>query len=181
VEVERLEREYDVRVRFAPFLLDPTVPPEGKERRRYTAPDSPQTPIEERGERLGIGFARGRERTSYSIPALQAAEFASDHGEGHAFHKEMFKAYFEDLADISQTETILDAAKAAALDPDAMRRALDTGEYTERVNEGIAWSRAAGVSGIPTFIFEGKYGLVGAQEYDVFQSFMARLGKEPKA
>lgn len=181
MEVERLERDYEVNVRFAPFLLDPTVPPEGKERRRHTAPDSPPTPIEERGERLGIRFTRGRERTSYSIPALQAAEFAADHGDGHAFHRAMFKAYFEDLADISQTDVIVDAAKAADLDPDAVRRSLETGEYAERVDEGIAWTRAIGVSGIPTFIFEGKYALVGAQEYDVFQSFMSRLGKEPKA
>ena len=60
-------------VTWAPFLLDPSTPPEGKPARYRRGPDDPPSPAEERAARDGLRFARGRERTSYSQLALEAA------------------------------------------------------------------------------------------------------------
>jgi predicted DsbA family dithiol-disulfide isomerase len=167
-------------VRFAPFLLDPTTPPEGKPRQRQTAPDSPPTAMEERGTSLGIIFSRGRTMTSNSHLALEAAEFALDEGDGLAFHRAMFKAYFEDLEDIGQVETVVRVGESAGLDGEALRAALASGAYRQQVDDGIRWSREIGVTGVPTFVFDDKYGVVGAQDHDVFVSMMERLGRAPK-
>lgn len=168
-------------VRFAPFLLDPSVPPEGKPRRQHTQPGDPPSALELRGQSLGITFARGRERTSYSIPALEAGEFATEHGHALRFHRELFKAYFTDLADISDPDLLVDAAVASGLDGGAMAGALATGQYRQQVIDGINWSRGVGVTAIPTFVFQEQYGIVGAQDYSVFQSMMKELGQEPKS
>lgn len=167
-------------MRFAPFLLDPSTPPEGKARRQHTQPGDPPSLLEERGASLGITFSRGRERTSYSIPALEAAEFAIEHGAGFAFHKALFKAYFTDLADISDRDLLVSTVESAGLDGRELRQALEEGSYRDQVLDGINWSRSVGVTAIPTFIFAEKYGVVGAQDYTVLQNVMRELGHSPK-
>jgi predicted DsbA family dithiol-disulfide isomerase len=176
-----LQREYELDVRFAPFLLDPTTPPEGKPRQRHTHPDDPPTAMEERGQSLGITFSRGRTMSSNSHLALEAAEFAADHGAGLTFHRAMFKSYFDDLDDIGKVETVVQVGESAGLDAAELRQALESGEYRQQVDQGIAWSRQIGVTGVPTFVFDEKYGVVGAQDHDVFVSMMSRLGREPKS
>jgi predicted DsbA family dithiol-disulfide isomerase len=180
VEVERLQAEYGLDVRFAPYLLDPTTPREGKARRPMTNPADPPSYMEERGESLGLHFTRGRTWTSNSLLAHEAAEFAADHGDGFAFHRALFKAYFEDLADIGKPETLLETARAAGLDESALRQALDAGTYTQQVQDGIQWAREIGVSGVPTFVFNERYGVVGAQEHNVFEDLLRRIGVAKK-
>lgn len=167
-------------VRFAPFLLDPSVPPEGKPRRPQTQPGDAPSALELRGESLGITFSRGRERTSYSIPALEAGEFATEHGDALGFHRALFKAYFTDMADISDPDILVETAVGAGLDGAALAEALSTGQYRRQVVDGITWSRSVGVTAVPTFIFQDQYGIVGAQDYSAFQGMMKELGQTPR-
>lgn len=176
-----MQREYDLDVRFAPYLLDPTTPPEGKPRQRQTSPDSPPTAMEERGASLGINFRRGRTMTSNSHLALEAAEFAADQDVGLAFHKAMFKAYFDDLEDIGTIDTVVRIGESVGLDGAKLRAALESREFRAQVDDGVAWARQIGVSGVPTFVFDDKYGVVGAQDHDVFVSVMEKLEHPPKA
>jgi predicted DsbA family dithiol-disulfide isomerase len=180
-EVERLQREYDVEVAFAPYLLDPSTPPEGKPRTRQTSADSPKTDMEARGEAAGIHYTRGRTITSNSHLALEAAEFAGEQGLGMEFHRAMFAAYFEELADIGQVDTVVRVGESVGLDAAELRAALDDRRFREQVDEGIAWARSVGVSGVPTFVIDEQYGVVGAQDHAVFVDLLKRIGREPLA
>jgi len=168
-------------VRFAPFFLDPSTPPEGKPRRQYSQPGDPPSPLEQRGASLGITFTRGRTWTSNSHLALQAGEFAEEHGDvGQAFHKRLFKAYFEELADIGKVDELVRLGGEAGLPADELRAALESGRYCQQVDDGLAWSHAAGVRAVPTFIFDERMGLVGAQPSEVFEELMQELGAKPR-
>jgi predicted DsbA family dithiol-disulfide isomerase len=168
-------------VQFAPFLLDPTTPPEGKPRRQMTTPDDPPTPIEQRASGLGITFTRGRAWTSSSHLALEAAEFAAEHGDASHFHTAMFKAYFEDLEDIGDVDTVVRIGAGAGLPEAELREALTSRRYRDNVDEGIRWSQQIGVTAVPTFVMGGKYGIVGAQDVSVFEDLLqTRLGRSPK-
>jgi predicted DsbA family dithiol-disulfide isomerase len=181
VEVERLQQEYEFDVHFAPFLLRPETPREGMPARRITAPEAPPTPIELRGGRLGIKYTRGRTTTSYSHLALEAAEFAFGHGDGWAYHKRVFKGYFEELLDIGDADVLARLAEETGLSGDALRDALAEGRHRDEVDEGIAWSRAIGVTAIPTFVFNERLGMVGAQELEAMREMMQRVGNKPRA
>ncbi len=179
-ELERIEQEYELDVRFAPYLLDPTTPPEGKPRRPMTNPGDPPTDMEKRGQGLGITFSRGRTFTSNPHLAHEAAEYAAEHGFEPAFHHAMFKSYFTDLADIGKIENVLAVGAAVGIDPAALRTVLEDGTYRQQVDDGLDWSHEAGVTAVPTFIFDGQYGIVGAQDYDVFEKVLTRLGVPKK-
>jgi predicted DsbA family dithiol-disulfide isomerase len=176
-----LQREYDVEVRWAPYFLDPTTPPEGKPRKPQTRPDDPPTRIEAMGADLGLTFSRGRTWTSNSHLALEASEFAAETEHAEAFHRAMFKAYFDELEDIGTVDNVVRIGASAGLDEAALRTALETGAYKQQVDDGIDWARQIGVTGVPTFVIADKWAVVGAQDYSVFESLMKKLGKEPRA
>ncbi len=183
MEVERLQREYpETHVRWVPFFLDPTIPPEGRTREPTTTADTPKSALELRGEASGILFRRGRRFTPNTHRALELQEYAYGHGlEGaaiDALHRQLFKAHFDDHQDISNIDVLTDIAGQHSMDRDDVRDALTTARFAEEVDAGIEWSRAIGVTGIPTFIFNEKYAIVGAQEYPAFERLMQRLQME---
>jgi predicted DsbA family dithiol-disulfide isomerase len=112
---------------------------------------------------------------------LQAAEFAKDHGDMWRFHRRMFKAYFEDLEDIGTIDNVVRIGADAGLDEAELRKALEEGHYRKQVDEGIDWSRGVGVTAIPTFVFNGRYGMVGAQELPAFRRMMEHIKNPPPA
>jgi predicted DsbA family dithiol-disulfide isomerase len=149
--------------------------------RNVRGPDEPPSPVEERGEHLGIKFSRGRTHTSNSHLSLEAAEFAYEYGDDWAFHRRMFKAYFEDLENIGNLDTVVRIGAEAGLNAASLRGALEDGRYRERVDEGLTWSRGIGVTAIPTFVFNGRYGMVGAQEIEAFRTMMTKVGQPPRS
>ena len=181
MEVERIQQNWDVDVEWVPFLLDPSIPPEGREREPRTTLDSPKSQLEERGDSLGIEFRRGRTFTPNSMLSLQAAAFAQERGtreQQHEFHKAMFETHFTSLGNLGELDTLKELASGVGLDADAMAAALADGRYLEQVDKEIDWARSVGVTGIPTFILNGQYALVGAQPYEVFEQAMEQLGAE---
>jgi predicted DsbA family dithiol-disulfide isomerase len=92
----------------------------------------------------------------------------------------MFKAYFEDLENIGDLDTLVRIGADAGVNPEELRQSLSEGRYRQRVDEGIDWSRSVGVTAIPTFVFNERYGMVGAHEQDAFRQMMAKLGQSPK-
>jgi predicted DsbA family dithiol-disulfide isomerase len=149
--------------------------------RRVTAPDAPPTPVEQRGDKLGIRFTRGRTMTSYSHLALEAAEFAFQYStDPWGFHKRLFKAYFEELLDLGDIDVLVRLAEESGIDGASLRQALVDRRYEAAIDEGIAWSRSIGVTAIPTFVFNQRMGMVGAQELPAFREMMQRVGNQPK-
>jgi predicted DsbA family dithiol-disulfide isomerase len=146
-----------------------------------TGPGDPPTPIEQRAAGLGITFTRGREWTSNSHLALEAAAFADEHGDGARFHRRMFRAYFEELKDIGRLDTVVRAGADAGLPEAALREALTTGRYRDEVDDGIRWAQQIGVTAVPTFVLGGRFAIVGAQEAAVFEDVLKNhLGCTPK-
>jgi predicted DsbA family dithiol-disulfide isomerase len=150
--------------------------------RRIVPPDAPPTPMEQRGDALGIKFTRGRQTTSYSHLALEAAEFAFQYSQDPwAYHRRLFKAYFEDIEDIGNVDVLVRLAEETGIHGPSLRAALDERRYEAQVDEGIAWSRAIGVTAIPTFVFNERLGMVGAQELPAFREMWSRVGNPPKS
>lgn len=179
MEVERIYREWDVTLKWAPYLLDPSIPPEGRQRTPQTSADTPKSHLELMGEARGIEFRRGRTFTPNSHLALEVGEYVAERGTPEqviAFNLAMFKANFTDFENINDVDVLVRIAGEHGFDADDVRDALTTGRYREQVDQGIAHSYEIGVTGIPTFIFLDQYAVVGAQEYETFANVLERLG-----
>jgi len=111
--------------------------------------------------------------------SLQAGAFAKEHGtaeQQHEFHKAMFETHFTSLGNLGELETLKSLATQVGLDAEALAEALTDERYREQVQQEIDWARSVGVTGIPTFILNDQYAVVGAQPYEVFEQVMERLG-----
>ena len=177
-EIERMYSEWDIELGWAPFFLDPSIPPEGRAREPQ-APGTPPSPVEQRGATLGLEFRRGRTFTPHTLLALQAGAFAEHTGTTQQifdYHRALFKAYFTDFENLMDVEVLVKHADACGLDGAALREALERKTYEDEVNAGIEESYAIGVTGIPTFILNEQYAVVGAQTHDVFERVFTQLG-----
>ena len=82
----------------------------------------------------------------------------------------------EDGRNIGDLDVLVDIARDSGLDGDALRQALTERRYADLVDEGIQWAAESGLTSTPTFVFDDRLAIVGAQEYDLFESVMERLG-----
>jgi predicted DsbA family dithiol-disulfide isomerase len=165
-----------VEVEWRAFELHPEIPADGMQ-----LPARLRARLGSMAERLeGMAHEAGLKMVTPEIVpnsrrALEAAEYARDQGAHQVFHTAVFKKLYGEGQDISRWDVLRPVAEEAGLDPDAMQRETDARKYRATVDTHIAEARALGITGVPTFIFDRKFAIVGAQSYDVFQQAMARL------
>lgn len=176
--VERLRRDYpDIEVAWSPYLLDPSVPPEGRPTLPRQQPGDQPSAVEIRAADAGLYFKRGRTFRPNSMLALETAWFAQEQGlDDAALHRDLYSEHFEQLGNIGEVDTLVRIGAEHALDPAVLRKALETRRYQSEVEQAIEEVQVIGVSAVPTFIFNGEYAIVGAETYPAFQRMMERLG-----
>jgi len=101
--------------------------------------------------------------------AAEAAECAYEQGKFWQYHDKLF---FN--PDTPTTAVLARYAGEVGLDRLQFDRCLSDGRYRERIDQDIADAQAAGVSGTPTFFFNGQR-LEGAIPEDVFDKLLERL------
>jgi predicted DsbA family dithiol-disulfide isomerase len=82
------------------------------------------------------------------------------------------KAYFEQGVDLSKTENLVDIAQNAGLDRTQTAAFLGSDEGVEEVKKMEQVNYQRGISGVPFYIINNKYGVSGAQPSDVFYKIL---------
>jgi len=176
--IEQLRREYPVDVEWRPFELHPETPRTGADLRGRLGNAARVRAYV--GNIAGLAAESGiamrmPEVVSNSHLALEAAEFAREAGGFEAYHRALFRAYFEEGRDIGDADVLCDVARGCGVDDQGLRRALAEETYRERIDRVTEEARADEILSTPTFIFTGGFRLVGAQDYAVFASVTGRL------
>ncbi len=178
MRVEQLRQEFALEVEFWAYDLRPDLPPEGLPRdlvyrgARYTAEYLRYLwqVAEESGIRLGLPPV-----VANTHKAHEASEFAKEQGEVGSFSRAVFAAYWENGENIGEMDALCRLAQECGLDGQALRQALESDRYAQRVEEQMEWARREGIVGVPTFIFDERFALEGAQSYDIFKSVTERI------
>jgi predicted DsbA family dithiol-disulfide isomerase len=178
-----MQENFEIDVRWWPFELHPETPKEGRNiapliRQEGRGPDFRQY-LNDQAREAGITMRR-RDTISNSHLALEAAEFARDSGRFDEMHGFLFRAYFEDGIDIGDSDALCAVAQSAGFEPSALQHSLATGQYTTLVDETTRIAREKGVHATPTFIFDDRLVVSGAQEYRLFEDVLTRLGATRK-
>ena len=176
--IERLQREFDVEVEWRPFELHPETPKTGANLDGRLGGAARARAYAE--NILGIARDSGIAMEmpaviSNSHRALEAAEFAREHGVFDAMHTALFAAYFEEARDIGDPEALCEIARSCGVDDQGLRQALADEIYAARIDELTEAARREEIMSTPTFIFPGGFRLIGGQEYAVFESVTRRL------
>lgn len=173
-----------LQVHWLPFELNPQLEESGVERAKYLAAkfgdpsqlQAMQRHIREVGTDTGIGFRFELIRRTPNTRAAHALlAVAEEHGRQAQVSMALFAAYFEQGRDIGDREVLVEIAAAHGLDPSCAHGALaDRRHYAQIVSheqQAAQW----GITGVPTFIFDRRYAISGAQEPQVFLQVFDRL------
>lgn len=79
----------------------------------------------------------------------------------------LFKAYFEEGRNVGDRTVLLDIAEASGMDRAVVSALFSAGADVDSVKEEISMAREMGVTGVPCFIIDNKYAVMGAQSADV--------------
>jgi predicted DsbA family dithiol-disulfide isomerase len=110
--------------------------------------------------------------------AHESTEYAREHGKANEFHHIVFRKVYGEGQDISKWEVLRSAAEEAGLEADDMQNVVESGKYTAEVAGQVQWAQRIGVTGVPTYVINDKYAIVGAQPYEAFKNALGQILKE---
>jgi predicted DsbA family dithiol-disulfide isomerase len=175
--VERLKEEYNVDVEWRPFYLYWDTPPEGRELPAYVTrarAGGSEERLKSMANSYGMDF-RSTERIYNTRMAHEATEFARDNGKGNEFHKALFRRVYAEGQDPSKWPVLRSTAEEVGLNANEMQELVESQRYTQHVEEQVRWAQQIGVTGVPTYVINDRYAVVGAQPYKVFKNALTQI------
>ncbi|MEM5500881.1 DsbA family oxidoreductase [Ahrensia kielensis] len=172
--LENTDPNINVEINWMPFQLDATLPPEGKDRQLYLSDkfggkenaDKFYQTIKQAGDGEGIDFDFDAIKVSpNTLDAHRLIAWAGQQGDEpqNQMVELLFKAYFQDGKNIGDHAVLTEIATEAGMDAKQVAARLKSEDGLLETRQAIDHAQQIGVSGVPCFIFDGKYGVSGAQ------------------
>jgi predicted DsbA family dithiol-disulfide isomerase len=182
----KLVPEVQLRVLFRPFFLDPTIPRGGMDRKDYLTRkfgagnlDGIHDQLIAAGQAEGVPYAFDKiTRSPNSMDAHRLLRWAAVTGTQPQVLEALFLAYWswgQDIGDIDVLKTI---AIVNGFRGDDMERLLRSDEGVREVLAEVEMAQQMGITGVPTFIFNSKYGAVGAQPPQVLAELVRKAAAQ---
>ncbi len=169
--IETLKEEYKVEVQYLPFQLDASVPDEGVNFREHITQKfgdwerflRGSQRLVDYGKEVGIQFDMNKiGKSPNTFKMHRIVQFAHQFGLQLELKEAFFRAYFEDHIDLTTDEMLINIAKSAGLDEEHVRTLLQSNEGSDEVRALEENVRSLGITGVPYFIIDDRYGISGA-------------------
>jgi len=171
----------DLDIRWRPYQLNPQMPRQGMDRGEYMetkfgkdAVDGFYRKLETLGTELGINFKFNSIKFApNTLDAHRLIHWASYDTTSNQPDKKttnqtdlvtrLFEIYFEQGGDLGDHGVLVEAAKGLGMDGKLVADLLDGDRDVKAIEDQVAIAGKMGISGVPCFIIENKYALMGAQ------------------
>lgn len=185
----RLRPQAGLTRRWRAFQLNPGLPASGMDRRQYMIAKFGSL---ERAQRLyeavsrvgaqeGIKFDFDRiARTPNTVRSHRLLYAAAEEGRQPELLELVFGAYFTEGLDIGDPGVLTELGHEAGLSGAAIADAMVEGGRLDSAMTEDLQSRRIGINGVPFFVFNGRFGLSGAQEPEALLN-MLDLAREEDA
>lgn len=185
-------RDVKVDIRWRPYQLDPTIPPQGLDRKQYMlAKFGSETRLKEIHDRIvplgaadGIDFHFEDIKVAVNtIDAHRLIRWAASTGDGmqHRITQALFSANFEKGENISDHDVLARIAGENGMDEAVVRSLLASDADVDAVRAEIEQAQRMGVTGVPCFLLDGKYAVMGAQDADVLADAIRQVAAKNAA
>jgi predicted DsbA family dithiol-disulfide isomerase len=176
-----------VEVYFHPYFLNDWIPRDGIARKEYLTKKF-GSPEAYRGMAGRVAEAAAEEGLTYAIDKIarqpntldshRLIHWAGKRGKGPEMKQRLMDLYFTEGADLTDREVLVRAAADVGLDPDAIRPLLESEEDVEETTLAANAAKEAGINGVPTFIFNGRYAISGAQAPETLADVIRKAAAE---
>jgi predicted DsbA family dithiol-disulfide isomerase len=164
-------------ISWRPFFLNPDMPSEGMDRRIYLEAKfggkegaaKTYALLVEAAEAAGLNLnLKDIGRTPNTLDAQRLIHWAGAEGVQTRVAMALFRAYFDQGADISDTATLARIAGGAGCDAAVVGKLLEGDADRAEISAAAAETARIGVTGVPTFILGGRYVVTGCQPPDLW-------------
>jgi len=167
-------RDIDVMVRWRPYQLDPTIPSEGLDRKAYMVQkfgsleriEAAHDRLREMGAAAGISYDFAAIKVApNTLDAHRVIRWAATAGDDvqNRLVERLFRLYFEEGKNIGDHAVLIEAARQADMDASLVETLLPTQADRDEVKAEVETAQRMGITGVPCFLLEGRYALMGAQ------------------
>ena len=174
-------------VYYHPYFLNDWIPQEGMPREDYLtkkfgsvdAYRPMATRVAEAAAQEGLTYAVDKiARQPNTLDSHRLIHWAGKRGKGPEMKQRLMDLYFAEGADLTDREVLLRAAADVGLDPDVIRPLLESDEDVEETTLAANTAKEAGINGVPTFIFNGRYAVSGAQAPETLADVIRKAAAE---
>ncbi|BCY08156.1 DsbA family protein [Actinoplanes sp. L3-i22] len=116
-----------------------------------------------------------------TLDAHRIIHLAKAAGREHDMVMRLFKAEFTDGLNLADHEVLADLAAELGLDRAKAVEALANGAFEGDIRADIAQAQAYGITGVPFFVFDNKYGISGAQPIEAFRQVLDKAWQDRAA
>ncbi|WP_396645001.1 DsbA family protein [Microbacterium sp.] len=116
-----------------------------------------------------------------TVKAHELLHFAKEQGRQLELSERLMSAYFLEGKHVGRDDDLVELAVEIGLDADAAREALTSGRFRDAVRADQAQAQAYGITGVPFFVIDGKYGVSGAQPVEAFTQIARQVWGERRA
>ncbi|MFD5278537.1 DsbA family protein [Pseudarthrobacter sp. NPDC058362] len=177
-----------VEVTWRSFQLDPTLPDHyaGTElqylsTRKGLAPQQVTQMFEHVAEQaagVGLNYRFDKVVVANSFTAHRLLHLAAAHGLQDAAKERLLSDHFEHGKDVGSREYLTELGAGLGLDPADVEELFTTDKYADEVRADFDEARTLGISGVPFFVLDRKFGLSGAQPKETFTAALNQAWNE---
>lgn len=172
-------------IRWHPFELNPTMPPEGQDLREHLAQkygtskaqsDAARARLTQVGADVGFEFrfADGQ-RMHNTFNTHQLLHWADGQGRMHDLKMALFTAHFTHRRDLSDDTVLADVAAEIGLDRQDALQVLVEQRFASAVREQQRAWIGKGIRSVPGIVFNGRHLVSGAQGVETFTRVLEQL------
>lgn len=180
--------DIEVELNWRPFQLNPRANPAGEpwdehvEQKFGARARQMFEHVTRAGATEGLDFAFDRIASApNTVDAHRLILFAGRHGKAWDMADRLFRAYFAGGRDLNDHSQLAELAASVGLDSAAVREYLPGDEGRDAVMQSQQQAYRLGISGVPFFVVNGRYGVSGAQPVDVFLEVLDTVQEELEA
>jgi len=113
-----------------------------------------------------------------TVKAHELLHFAKENGKQLELAEVLMSAYFLEGKHVGRDDDLVALAVEVGLDEDAAREALASQRYRAAVRADQEQAQQFGITGVPFFVIDGKYGVSGAQPVEAFSQIARQVWGE---
>lgn len=124
--------------------------------------------ITDRAKEVGLTYNFEEMTITNTHRVHRLAKWAKQFGKEVEFTEAIMNGYFTKGVDLSRDEELLKVVRAFGLDEVDAANVLATDRFEDEVKRDKYDVQQVGVSRVPFFVFENRYGIIGAEPNEVF-------------
>jgi predicted DsbA family dithiol-disulfide isomerase len=184
--LERIGAEIPIELHLQPFELNPDMPAEGADARRYLQRKygmsdeqlaAGHARIAERGAAEGFEFG-DRKRVWNTFDAHRLLQWAAAEGARGAqrdLKRELLAAYHGEGRNPGAHDVLLELAGRTGLPVDRAREVLESGAFADEVRAAEKFWQEIGIHSVPAIVIERKHLISGGQPSAVFEQALRQI------